>query len=361
MTSNDALPWDEPAPFRNDDEARAQERARFRNGTDLADDVRVTATRASTRDHRRPYVGQGAAGARRSAQIDREEIDGLDRVADEGRIETLESSATRWDAQADEIDALETAAAMAEETAPSTAELLKRHAVEVGEIDGLLDRYGPNPTGLLETARQTRDRVIDSLTRRAKARRDKRPQIVKSATDLRREASGLADDADVLAALGGALVAGAEEARLSLGELMLDLPDGNRRRTMRVGDGHGTELVVKREPRTELSAQTTEIVDVLVAQYAGQVSAGAATDNVTAEVARERLAAYREGMHALLALLSSRLSWKSTALDALVVELEQAEEDDLARRLRKAYARVEKGDPRVSYNREQPKARNDRD
>lgn len=45
-----------------------------------------------------PYVGSGADGARRSAQIDREEIDGLD--LDDPRTGELALSAAEWDAQA---------------------------------------------------------------------------------------------------------------------------------------------------------------------------------------------------------------------------------------------------------------------
>lgn len=52
--------------------------------------------------HREPYVGGGADGARRSARIDREEADGLDR--DAPRREECLASARRWDAQADALD-----------------------------------------------------------------------------------------------------------------------------------------------------------------------------------------------------------------------------------------------------------------
>lgn len=53
---------------------------------------------------RLPYVGEGADGCRRSAQIDREEADGLDRVHDAERILELLSSALRWEAQAEQHD-----------------------------------------------------------------------------------------------------------------------------------------------------------------------------------------------------------------------------------------------------------------
>lgn len=44
---------------------------------------------------RTPYVGEGADGARRSAQIDREEAAGLDRG--DPRRERLLESAQRWE------------------------------------------------------------------------------------------------------------------------------------------------------------------------------------------------------------------------------------------------------------------------
>ena len=49
---------------------------------------------------RRPYVGEGADGARRSAIIDREEMDLLD--LDDPRRESLEDSIERWERQARE-------------------------------------------------------------------------------------------------------------------------------------------------------------------------------------------------------------------------------------------------------------------
>ena len=51
---------------------------------------------------RNPYVGAGADGARRSAQIDLEEADGLD--AGDDRDKCL-LSAERWILQAEEIEA----------------------------------------------------------------------------------------------------------------------------------------------------------------------------------------------------------------------------------------------------------------
>lgn len=53
--------------------------------------------------HRNPYVGAGADGARRSAQIDREERDTLD--AADPRHGVLEQGARRWEEQAASLEA----------------------------------------------------------------------------------------------------------------------------------------------------------------------------------------------------------------------------------------------------------------
>lgn len=56
---------------------------------------------SATVTYRTPYVGAGRDGCLRSAQIDREEADGLDRS--DPRYDDLLVSAERWEAQAREI------------------------------------------------------------------------------------------------------------------------------------------------------------------------------------------------------------------------------------------------------------------
>lgn len=53
--------------------------------------------------HRRPYVGEGADGARRSAQIDREEAEGMHPDWSD-RIAACLASAEAWELQAAELD-----------------------------------------------------------------------------------------------------------------------------------------------------------------------------------------------------------------------------------------------------------------
>lgn len=57
---------------------------------------------AAREPHRHPYVGEGVDGARRSAQVDEEEADMLDRP--DPRVELLRESAARWRRQAAELE-----------------------------------------------------------------------------------------------------------------------------------------------------------------------------------------------------------------------------------------------------------------
>jgi hypothetical protein len=54
---------------------------------------------------REPYVGHGADGARRSAEVCRTEADSLDKVRDASRIVDLLDQAAHFDAQAARLEA----------------------------------------------------------------------------------------------------------------------------------------------------------------------------------------------------------------------------------------------------------------
>ena len=71
-----------------------------------ADEDRVALDHQAPGGHRRPYVGEGADGARRSAEIDRNEADTYDR--DDARRDAALASAERWEAQAAELEAAAT-------------------------------------------------------------------------------------------------------------------------------------------------------------------------------------------------------------------------------------------------------------
>lgn len=91
-----------------------------------------------TTDHRRPYVGTGADGARRSAAIDREEAHTLPTgphqpgysELTEARRSRLLASADRWEAQAAELDTVDPAAARLERLHRALAEQDAHHSAE---------------------------------------------------------------------------------------------------------------------------------------------------------------------------------------------------------------------------------------
>ena len=67
--------------------------------------------------HRPPYVGAGADGARRSADIDRSEADCM--TTGSARWDELQASASRWDAQAADLEQDHHLGGLAAEEAPS--------------------------------------------------------------------------------------------------------------------------------------------------------------------------------------------------------------------------------------------------
>lgn len=78
------------------------EQARRESGPLPADRVPGPAQTREFGLNRTPYVGEGAHGCLRSAQIDREERDGLDR--DDPRVVELTASAQAWERQAALLD-----------------------------------------------------------------------------------------------------------------------------------------------------------------------------------------------------------------------------------------------------------------
>lgn len=177
------------------------------------------------------------------------------------------------------------------------------------------------------------------------------PDTVTSSTDVRDRATRLADAADLLAGLSGAFGAAAKEATSAAGELVLDVPtrDGKPRRTLRFGDGYGSDLLVSLTPTTETFADLDVIVDVLVADRSPGYSADP-------KVVEPYAAGMRAGIRALREILSASPSVRTTALDGLVLDLEDGGETALAGRLRAAYGRREKGEPRAKVERKDRRA-----
>lgn len=227
--------------------------------------------------------------------------------------------------------------------------LLEDDLLDGPTVDAVLDELGENPLDLATTTARLRDTILDRVRNRGDVRRADRVRRLDgddpaSPTDVRREVVGGTLDADVLSALGGAFLTGATEARAIAAGVLDELPGrgGKPRASLKVADGHGFELTMKREQRRDLSVDVDQVVDVLVSSLVSSetdASAVAYADGI------------RAGIAAIREVLSTTPTFRSTALDSLATRLENAEEEDLARRLRKAYGRVEVGEPRVTVDR----------
>lgn len=183
------------------------------------------------------------------------------------------------------------------------------------------------------------------------------PAEVKTPTDVRSAVTRLADAADLLTGLGSAFTAAGKEATTAAGEYVAMVPPsrGPVRASLRVGDGHGRDLVITVPKTSELKVSIDEVVDVIAAQLVGAAVKGAGDGMRLGET---RVTVYAEGVRAGIAafrdLLTTTPPFRSTSLDLLVHELEGAGEDDLARRLQAAYGKVEKGEGRAKIDRLAP-------
>lgn len=236
-------------------------------------------------------------------------------------------------------------------------------AVSTTDVAAMLDALAD------DTQRRTlvgrgRDATVHAVRTRAGARAEHRPEKIVDATDLRAEIVGAADDAETLAALASIFAEGAKEARQIGGELLDELPKrgGKARASAKVGDGHGYELTLKRARTSALSVDHDAVDDVLVAwllkvaevEQRLAVEEGKADDGPLALKtlpAKLYASGLRDGIAMLRGILSSSPDYKSTELDRIRTTLEDRNEDDLAKRLRDAYAKVEKGEPRVTLER----------
>ena len=128
-------------------------------------------------DHgwRNPYVGSGADGARRSADIDRDELDTLD--TDDPRREALEESVRRWERQAEEEDQMSNLEAIRLEPEENGWELVVETTAGVhrfnahgmassGELDDQIRAMGSDLiTWKMEGRRAAREHEIDLAKR----------------------------------------------------------------------------------------------------------------------------------------------------------------------------------------------------
>jgi hypothetical protein len=230
------------------------------------------------------------------------------------------------------------------------------------EPETILDRLS-DPEVRFVVASTAETEIKAAVHKRAAERRAARVERLdgeepESESDVRREAVGLANDADVLLALAGAFTAGAKEAQACTGDLLDELPGrgGKPRQSLKVGDGDGFTLNVTRTQAKEVSTDDAEVVEVLVAWLLSVAEADTRADRTNGPLALGRMPVltYAEGVRAgiegILALRASG-SFKVTALDALVTTLENLDDDTLARRLRKAYGRRDKGEPTIKVER----------
>lgn len=224
---------------------------------------------------------------------------------------------------------------------------------------GLLDQLAADPIALTTTSARLRETIVDTVRLRLDTRRDARVDKLKgddpTAADLRREIAGAADDLAVLEALGGAFLAGAAEAKGAAGDLLDELPKRGTRQTppasVKAADGHGCEITVTRSARRELDVDDATVDDVLVADLVAGYEVDEKADPEGRYDPGAFAAGAREGIAALRKLLSASPGYRSTALDSLATKLGNAGEDDLAKRLGKAYRRIEKGTPSVKIER----------
>lgn len=230
----------------------------------------------------------------------------------------------------------------------------------LAEAARMLDDYRDEATrrGVVGDAKRE---LLSVVRRRADDRRTARLERLggeepTSPGDVRRELVGAADDADVLTDLAAVFTAGAAEAKGIAGDLLDELPKRNTAKgpkppsSVKAGDGQGFQLTLTRTVRTDLSVDLDEVVEVVVSSEIARYVALAGNDHDGDDVATYA-AGLRAGVATLRTLLSASPGFKSTALDALATRLENAGEDDLAKRLGRAYGKVEKGEPTVKIDR----------
>ena len=159
-----------------------------------------------------------------------------------------------------------------------------------------------------------------------------------------------ADLAETLTEVADAVRSGVEVAH-DRAALILDefRKPHSRSVTHTVADGHGRDLKVSAVQGTELSVDVDEVIDVLV-----ETAATSAADDLGAAAQVPFRAGVRAGIDEVLTVLASP-KFKSTALDQLVRDLQDAGETELGIRLSHAYGRVDKGEPRLKLERVEPK------
>lgn len=226
------------------------------------------------------------------------------------------------------------------------------------QLASMLDELAADHTRRNLTEAAIRDKAIAIVNTRAAARTAAREQRlaggeVTSELDIRAEAVGAADDADVLRAFSRAFGDAAKQGDMLTAELVGLLPPrGDKpRRSFTVADGHGFDLKATSTPNTKVFAEIGEIVDVVVATLiAHKARTGKPEDADTHIISYGK--GLRDGAISILELISAPHSnVKTSALDALGMRLQGMGEVDLAKRLAAAYGRKPYGEPTVKVER----------
>lgn len=233
-----------------------------------------------------------------------------------------------------------------------TAELVAR-TDDLFDPRGLVGLFAVrDPNVIREGSARIADSLVDYVRSIATRARGDRAEVVAHKSELREEATTLADAAELCRAIAHAFTKAADEAVVLAGDLVASLPlrGETAPKSFRVGDGHGLDLVVKVEQGSELKVDVDEVVEVIVANL---VDDG---DDLPGPVLAAYARGLRGGIAAFRELLSSSPTFRSTALDGLVSRLEDAREDDLAKRLAKAYRKAPKGEAKPKIERVAPAA-----
>jgi hypothetical protein len=228
------------------------------------------------------------------------------------------------------------------------------------QLASMLDELAADHTRRNLTEAAIRDKAISIVNTRAAARTAAREQRlaggeVTSELDIRAEAVGASDDADVLRAFSRAFGAAAKQGDVLTAELVGLLPPrGDRpRRSFTVADGHGFDLKASSTPNTKVFAEMEVIADVIVASLVARDTRADGGESVKNPDGIRRYAeGLRDGIASILEVISSPHSnVKTTALDALGKQLQAMNEIDLAKRLAAAYGRKEHGEPTTKVER----------
>ncbi len=211
-----------------------------------------------------------------------------------------------------------------------------------------------DPDTVLAFATETRRRVLGAVRDLYQQHRERRRPGRLTEAHVAPELVFLAGAADALDALADAIRAGAQEARSITGDVIADVKLAEQGDTrigtvrLKVGAPDGSVISVKRTQPSKLDVNAPTVLDVIVAERIGVQQRGGAepADVLT----------YRTGLRDMARELQrlASLSWRTSALDHLATQLEQADEHDLAIRLRHAYGRKPHGDPKIELKRETP-------